>query len=314
MTDEHRAAEGPTGRQLVLCSGSTTAVITGVGATLRTLRSGGRDLISGFSAEEQVPYCRGQLLLPWPNRIADGRYTFAGAQQQLPITEPSRSCALHGLTCWREWTVSEVESDRAVLTHSIHPQPGYPFLLDLTVAYQAHPHGLDVTVHARNAGHHPAPFGFGAHPYVTAGTGAVDTLLLKLGASTVLTTDDRLVPTGECPVEGTRWDFRTEGPLDGVVLDDAFTDIPRHDDGRIWASVCAGGETTSVWGDASCCWWQVCTGDEAIGTWHRNGVALEPMTCPPNAFSSGRDIMILAPGQTRDVAWGITDSPPPARP
>lgn len=312
MTTGDGVADAASGRQLVLRSGTTTAVVTSFGATLRTLASGGRDLVSGFQDDEQTPFCRGQLLLPWPNRIADGRYTWAGQDQRLPLTEPTRSCALHGLTCWVEWSVTCVGPDVAELSHRLHPQPGYPFMLDLSVEYRVHPRGLDVTVRARNSGRHAAPYGVGAHPYLTAGTGAVDALHLDLGASTVLTTDDRLIPTGERGASGSPQDFRREGPLEGVVLDDAFTAVPRHADGRIWASVRSGEEVTSVWGDESCRWWQVCTGDEATGPWHRNGVALEPMTCPPNAFATGRDLITLAPGATSTVRWGITDGAPPS--
>lgn len=77
-----------------------TAAITSVGATLRRQQNHKRDMITSFPADEIRPHYRGATLAPWPNRIVDGRYRFAGATHQLPLTEPTRGHALHGLASW----------------------------------------------------------------------------------------------------------------------------------------------------------------------------------------------------------------------
>src|SRR5690606_18112094 len=71
-----RTVTYPTGEQYEIKSGDHAAVITEVGATLRSYRVAGRDVVRGFAAEEPVHLGRGQQLLPWPNRIRDGRYPF----------------------------------------------------------------------------------------------------------------------------------------------------------------------------------------------------------------------------------------------
>ncbi len=74
---------------------------------------------------------RGQVLIPWPNRIADGRYEFGDMQHQLPLNEAERGNAIHGLVRWSAWTVTEHETSRVTMEHQLHPQPGYPFALAL---------------------------------------------------------------------------------------------------------------------------------------------------------------------------------------
>ena len=78
-----------------------------VGASLRTLSYDGRDLVLPFGADELRPAYRGMTLAPWPNRIVDGRYAFRGAGLQLPLTEPARSHALHGLVGWLDFEVTD---------------------------------------------------------------------------------------------------------------------------------------------------------------------------------------------------------------
>ncbi len=303
----------PSGGQLHIVTGDTRAVVVTLGAGLRSLQHAGRDLVHGYDDSTAVPFSRGQILAPWPNRVADGRYRWGGQDRQLPLAEPSRQCALHGLVSWHEWAVAEHTVDRVRLTTRVLPQPGYEFMLDLDVEYRVTARGLESRSTATNAGTTAAPYGFGVHPYLQVGGGDVDECELRLGAATVLTSDDRLIPTGRVPVASGALDFTDWRPLRDVVLDDAFTDIERSPDGRIWAAVRHGPEVTAVWGDAACGWWQACTGDEATPPWRRHGVALEPMTCPPNAFVTGEDVITLEPGEAHTVRWGLHDGDPFAR-
>ncbi len=154
------------------------------------------------------PSGRGQVLLPWPNRIEDGAYSFDGRDHRLPLTEPEAGNAIHGLVRWDAWTVRERTAERVVLAHVLHPQPGYPFTLDLEVDYALSADGLTVRTRATNLGPDACPFGAGNHPYLRAGGGLVDDLVLRLPASTVLDADARGIPTGSAPVEERGLDFR----------------------------------------------------------------------------------------------------------
>src|SRR5262249_22075364 len=156
---------------------------------------------------------RGQVLAPWPNRLEDGRYDFDGRSHQLPLTDPATRTAIHGLVRWSSWALVDQEPYRIALEHTLHPQPGYPFTLRVRVQYTLDEAGLAVRTTATNDGAEPCPFGCGFHPYLTVGTHVVDTAVLGLPARTVMRSDDRGLPAGAAPVDGTAFDFRQPRPI-----------------------------------------------------------------------------------------------------
>ena len=280
-----------------LTRGGYEAWIATVGATVRALTHGDRDLVVPFAADEVRPLFRGAVLAPWPNRVVDGRYRFEGEEQQLPLTEPDRGHALHGLAAWLDFAVLERSEDRVVLAAAIVPQAGYPFAVTVRVQYALTEEGLETTVAAVNTGTGPAPFGAAAHPYLVGGTGHVDDWSLQLAAGAVLqVTEDRLVPVGLNPVPR-EFDFAEPRPIRSTFIDHAFTDVAR--DGRGDATVRVTGADGSgvqlTWGTA-CPWVQVHTADRPEARYDRVGLAVEPMTCPPDAFNSGTDLIVLPPG------------------
>ncbi|CAH0239926.1 Aldose 1-epimerase [Microbacterium oxydans] len=297
------------GRQLRLAAHGYEANIASIGATLRTLTIDGRDLVVPFGADEVRPGYRGATLAPWPNRIVDGRYRFEGEELQLPLTEPERSHALHGLLAWAEFEDRLVLDDRVVLAAVILPQTGYPFRVEVEVEYRLDTDGLHQTVTAHNVGADAAPWGTGPHPYLVAGpSGRVDDWTLTLPASEVLTvTPDRLSPVAVEPVtEHPEWDFRTPRPIADVFIDHAFTELSRADGVAEVRLTAADGQGVGMAWDERCPWVQVHTADTpARQETHRIGLAVEPMTCPPDAFNSGVDLVTLAPGATHAASWRI---------
>src|SRR5262245_27550932 len=294
----------PSGEQVELTLEDQHAVVVGVGGGLRRYDVGDESVLDGYSVVSMCGSGRGELLAPWPNRIQDGRYSFAGETYQLALDEPERQNAIHGLVRWSTWTVAEQESDRVALEHRLYPTPGYPFTLDLRVEYSLAEDGLTVRVEATNAGEDPCPYGFGAHPYLSGGDELVDGLELRIPAETALISDERSIPIGRQSVGGTELDFRVPKPLGSVQLDHCFTDLSRDDDGR--ARVDLDGRAT-VWVDESFPYVMVFTGD-ALPDVARRSVAVEPMTCAPNAFRSGDGLIRLEPGESHAGAWGITPS------
>jgi len=295
------------GEQFELVLGDRRAVVTEVGAGLRAYAVGGRELLDGYAADAMVTSGRGQVLLPWPNRIEDGAYEFDGRRHQLALTEPTARNAIHGLVRWVAWTVAEHEPSRIVLAHSLHAQPGYPFQLALELEYALTEDGLRVRTTATNAGREPCPFGAGAHPYLTLGTPTVDPLVLSVPAATVLVSDDRGIPTGSGPVEGSERDFRSARPIGATVLDHAFTDLERDDDGlaRVGLRRPDDGAELALWVDGSYRYLMVFTGDPLPDV-NRRALAVEPMTCPPNAFRTGEAVIRLEPGASFTGTWGLT--------
>jgi aldose 1-epimerase len=291
----------PSGEQVELTAEDQHVVVVGVGGGLRRYDVADRSVLDGYSVVAICGSGRGQVLAPWPNRVQDGSYEFAGSRYQLALDEPERGNAIHGLVRWSTWTVAEQEADRAVLEHRLHPTPGYPFTLDLRVEYTLGEDGLAVRAAATNVGDEPCPYGFGAHPYLAAGERLVDGLELCLPGETALISDERSIPIGRQSVEGTELDFRKPRPVGSTQLDHCFTDLRRGGDGR--ARIELGGRAT-LWLDESYPYVMVFTGD-GLPDVARRGLAVEPMTCAPNAFRSGDGLIVLEPGETHLGSWGI---------
>jgi aldose 1-epimerase len=300
----------PSGEQYEITGGGYRAVVTECGAGLRLLEYDGQQLVAGYGLDVMAPSGSGQLLLPWPNRIEDGRYTFDGTEQQLALSEPSRSNASHGLTRWCSWTLEEQTEHSVSLVYRLMAQKGYPWALDLHALYDLSADGLTVTVTATNLSASPAPFAQGAHPYLSVGGDGIDGWELTLPASDRVTVDSRMIPSGREPVDETGYDFRRPRPLKDVTLDTAFTDLRREPDGRaeILLQNPAADRAVALWMDAQHGWVQVYTGDD-LGDRARRAVAIEPMTAPPNAFRTGEDLVVLAPagsdGDEHSSSWGI---------
>jgi aldose 1-epimerase len=290
----------PSGEQHEIAAAGYRAVVTECGAGLRALSYDGRPLVVGYDEAEQCSWGRGQLLLPWPNRIRDGRYTFDGRDLQLPLTEPARGHASHGLTRWESWTLRERTAASVAMGYRLMSRPGYPWTLDLTATYTLSGTGLAVAVTAVNHGTGPAPYAVGAHPYLTAGPGDLDRWQLHLPASTALVTDERLIPTGTVEVAGTPLDFRAPRTIGEQAVDTAFGGLDRDADG--WAQVRLSGDRDVVLRmEGHHRWVQAFTGPPG----RRDGLALEPMTAPPNAFATGQDLLVLEPGEPLTVRWTL---------
>lgn len=300
----------PSGRQLAIVAHGYEATIASVGASLRMLRYAApgefaRDLVVPFHANEVRPNYRGATLAPWPNRIVDGRYRFGGVEHQLALTEPARGHALHGLVAWTEFVDRLVLDDRVVLVAIIEPQEGYPFRIEVEVEYRLDADGLTQTVTARNLGDDVAPWGTGPHPYLVGGAGRVDDWTLRLSAAEVLTvTPDRLSPVAVESVEKhPAWDFRSARVVGDTFIDHAFTSVSCSEVTVLGAD---GSGVAMSW-DARCPWVQVHTADTpGIAATHWIGLAVEPMTCPPDAFNSGVDVVVLEPGMQSAASWRIS--------
>lgn len=298
----------PSGEQYELSYGDFSAVVVEVGGALRELRHGGRPLLDGYRADEMCIAAKGQSLLPWPNRVDHGRYRFQGQDYQLALTEVEASNAIHGLVRWMPWGVLEAVAERIVMGVRSHPQPGYPWTLDLRIEYRLGDEGLTVHTTAVNRSGSPCPFAAGAHPYLTVGTPTVDTAVLRLAAGGYLPTDERGIPTGRTPVTGTPYDFGSPRPIGDTEIDYAFYDVDRDPQGRASLSLAApeGGPSVSLWVDAAYRYLEVFTADTLPEGQRRRGLGVEPMTAPPNAFATGEDLDVLDPGQTWTGTWGIT--------
>ncbi|WP_245785036.1 aldose 1-epimerase family protein [Geodermatophilus amargosae] len=288
--------------EVELVSGDARLAVDLRGGGLRALTVGGWEVLDGYPAGTVPAGRRGGVLLPWPNRLRDGQWAWEGRQLQLDVAGPGKPAA-HGLVTWQSWSVLARHADAVTVGTVVEARPGYPFRLAAAVDSVLSPDRLTVTVRVRNAGDRPAPFGVGMHPYLSVGAsqdGGIGDAELTVPARTALDLDGGL-PTG------------TRRPFDGAVgrigeraLDDAVTDLERDDDG--WARVrlrgAAGALELAV--DGSWPWLQVYSGDTLPEGQRRRSLAVEPMTCPPNALADGVDLVVLDPGESWTGTWTLS--------
>jgi aldose 1-epimerase len=302
----------PSGTQWEISRGRQRAVVVEVGGGLREYTFDGSPVLDGYAEDAMADGGRGQPLLPWPNRLADGQYTFNGQQLQLPVDEVARNNAMHGLTRWGNWHLVARTPSSVRVGHVVHPRAGYPFTLALEIDYALDDAGLTVRTRAHNRGTTPLPFGAGQHPYFTVGTPLVDVTLLHVPArGHVELEEQRLLPTGRIgQVVGSALDYTAPRLIAAAVVDDCFCDLVRDADGRAHARLRdpASGRQVTVWIGPGYRYLQVFTGDTLAPARRRQGVAIEPMTCPPNAFRTGTDLIVLAPDESVDLEWGVTPS------
>lgn len=302
-----REAWTATGRQWVIGHGRQQAIITEVGATLRSYAVGTQPVIHGFAADERSQGGRGQVLAPWPNRIDGGAYTFGAVAAQAPINEVDRQTAIHGLVRWQPWAMVATAQNRVRLHCVLHPSPAYPFHLDMEIEYHLGRRGLTVTTDVKNVGPTDLPFGLGFHPYLVVGTLRIDTARLRVPARRFVVADARGLPVSTESVLGTPFDFTEQRPVGATQLDTAFGTLERGADGRARVDLDhsdTGGGVT-VWADECFPWFMVFSGDSLPVQDRRVAMAIEPMTCPPNAFRSGEDLIVLTSGSSWSGSWGI---------
>ena len=284
----------PSGSQYHLAFGDQHACVVEVGGGLRTYGMGDRHVLDGYDADAMCTSGRGQVLAPWPNRLEDGAYSFDGAELQVPLSEPETRTAIHGLVRFANWTLAERTTDHVELQHVLHPSPGYPFTLALRIDYGLGPGGLAVTTSAENLGDRTLPFGLGHHPYLR-GRPLVDDLVVAVPAGAQLVSDERSLPVGHAPAT-----LQEPRRLGETVLDTTFYELDRDADGN--ARVRVGDDV--VWLDEAYGYVQLFTGDPLPDV-ARRSLAVEPMTCAPNAFRSGEGLLRLEPGERFVARWGI---------
>lgn len=296
----------PSGEQHEITFGPQRATIVEVGGGIRDYYDGDRPVLQPYDVTAMCDGAHGAPLIPWPNRLADGKYSFDGVDYQVSLTEPEKHNAIHGFLRWRSWKVIAQESHFVTMAIQLHPLRGYPFTLDVSARYELGDDGLTVTTTVANVGDSALPYAHGQHPYLSPGEGTLNDCTLQLQADTRIATDpERQLPTGLESVAGTPYDFRTARKVGDVQIDYAFTDLTRDADGRAWIRLTGRDEKTAmVWVDEHYPIIEVYTADTLQPDRRRRGLGAEPMTAPPNAFQTGEQVARIEPGQSIATVWG----------
>lgn len=300
------SSSDPTGRRFRISSGTTRAEIAQVGAALRAFEVDGVDLVPRYADDAPTPAASGIVLVPWPNRVRDGRWSDGRQTYQLAITEPKFYNASHGLLRFVAYEEGEASADAVTLRATVFPQTGYPFQLDTAVTYTVRDSALEVTHKITNSGRVDAPVALGAHPYFCiAGVATADLVVRSTGA-TRFVVDDRMLPTSQVPVDEAT-DLRAGRRLGDLHVDTAYGDLTRDADGRVRTTLQAPDQrSVTVWQGEGFDYVQVFTTDRFPG--QPLAVAIEPMTAPADALNSGDHLRLLAPGESWTLRWGVTYS------
>lgn len=295
----------PTGEQFEITRDGATAIITELAASLRHFSIDGTELTESYPLEKTPPFACGIVLMPWPNRVEDGRWSLDGETVQLDLTEADKHNAIHGLLRNTGYRMLERTEASVTLGASVFPQHGYPFHLATTVRYELVDGGLDVTHAVENLSAEPAPVAVGTHPFFRIGDVPSEQLELTVHASRYIEVDVRLNPIAEHPVDGTGFDLRVPRLVGELTLDTAFGGVDTVD-GVSAVLRAPDGRELRLLQDRFHPWVQVFT----TPIFPKNGglgvaVAIEPMTAPPNAFNTGQDLRWVEPGETWTLGWGI---------
>jgi len=299
----------PTGTQYIITRatehGEARATITELAASLRELSINGVELVESYAESAMPPFADGIVLVPWPNRIEDGRWMLDGEVQQLDITEGARNNAIHGLLRNTGYALIERTDESVTLGATIFPQHGYPFHVHTTVRYELVDSGLRVTHTATNLSDDPAPYALGTHPYFKIGDTPIAELTLTMTAETRFESNERLIPTGEVAVAGTEFDLSAGRVVGELDFDMAFAGVEVVDGVAARLSAPSGSELR-VTVDDSFDFIQIFT-PRNFPTLNGEGqvVAIEPMTAAPNAFNTGRGLLWLEPGVEFSATWGV---------
>ncbi|WP_116113063.1 aldose 1-epimerase family protein [Austwickia chelonae] len=292
----------PTGQQFEIRYGRQRAVVTEVGAVLRRYEVDGDDVIMPFARDELPPAVHGAVLLPWPNRLGAGRYDFEGVTYQLPLNEPERGNANHGLVLHTRWEMAVTRPESVTLRLDLVPRSGYPFLISSRITYCLGEHGLDVDVTTQNQSDRTAPYGVGFHPWLSPGPSQIDECSLQVEADRWVETDQRLLPVRETQIPD-RLDFRRPRRLGRTVIDDGFVGLSTA--GSSVRLIRPDGTRIICRARNGVCCWQICTGDGMPGGRSRQGLAAEPMSCTADALRTGRRLIHVAPGEQHHIGYTL---------
>lgn len=282
--------------------GNFKAKINTYGASLISLSNNEFNLIESNTREGLYA---GSVLAPWPNRIKDGRYSFNDEMFELPINEKSKNNALHGLVAHSDWQPVSSSGSSITLEHILDMPKIYPGKLKLQIKYEFIDNYLEIKIDALNIGNKKAPYGVSIHTYFVAGQNLKNNqLFLQLPSSEFMQVDlERLLPLGIEKVDSTEFDFRILKQISNLFIDHAFkadTDLPPRV--RLINESKLGVELEF---DESTKWIQVHTADRDGKEDARMAIAIEPMSCPPDAFNSALDLITLEPNERHSFSLKI---------
>lgn len=302
--------------EITLQAGDLRLKVSPYGASLRGLWREAADgqqteIITGYTGAQQKIGGQGDVLIPFPGRIHDGRYSFAGQTHQMAANDKDGPNAIHGFLRLAHWEIEEQTQSQVTFATTIKPDDyqGYPFALHVAVTYLLDKRGLTCRVTIENTGEQAAPVGAGFHPYFTVGSDVIDDNLLHVPMAEILELE-QLIPTGRVlPVESTAYDFRQPRPIGDTQLNTCYLSPLRDPDGllRLRLASADTSRAVTIWLDSTFNYVVLFSGDGLPAPHPRRALAIEPMTCGADAFNHSEwGLIVLNPGESFTGTWGVT--------
>lgn len=298
-----------------IVKGDLRLVTAAYGASLRGLAVRGSDgvysdVITGYRGRANKQGGQGDVLIPFPGRIAQGRYEFDGESHLMVMNDHEGPSAIHGFVRGSIWEAA-IKDDLVRYSTAINDSDyqGYPFALEIVVAYRLTGDGLAVETRLTNVGDGDAPVAAGFHPYFTVGSDHIDADTLYVPFSKHLEFGDYFLPTGRVlDVAGTPLDFRSPRTIGATPLNVCYLDPARDGDGKVRIRLTnpSGDRSVAVWLGDNYNYAVIYSGDALPEEHRRRSLAIEAQTCASDAFNHPEwGLVRLAPGQTHTGTWGV---------
>ena len=283
----------------------SSALISPVGAALLSLKLAGNQVMEKLATDRPELYA-GVVMAPWSGRVAAGAWVHPdGREFQLPINEPARNNALHGLVFDKEFAVARSTESSVELSIGIPEREGYPFQLKLAIAYELDGGELICSFAVKNLSAEKAPFGLGFHPYFST-KWLGDDVSITNSAKTVYQLDQNLIDTGTQKTAGSTKDLGVGKLAVGASLDDDFTDLDFVAGVSRTTLSNAAGSGIEIWQEDVFRHNVIYTTDAYEA---ENGtvtaVAIEPCISAVNVLNTHSDLLWIQPNQTQSGSWGI---------
>ncbi|TAH23979.1 MAG: aldose 1-epimerase [Cytophagales bacterium] len=266
------------------------------------------DLVDGDKTPEELLIndgFKGCKLLPFPNRIKNGEYQFEDKTYFLEKNNPPH--ALHGLLLYKTYKVdsSHTDSDAAELNLSYiydNENIGYPFQFETKINIRLDQSGLTKTTTIKNLGTSPLPIGDGWHLYFKMENNSINETALTLPSSHQLIADETLIPTGKS-IEFD--EFRNSKLIKDQHFDDCFALENNNSVAKIILTDQKNNYSIIAWQKTG---FNQYNFTQIYTPKHRKSIAIEPMTCQPNAFNSKEGLILLQPMESIQLICGVTIS------
>lgn len=264
------------------------AVISRRGGAIHQLLVGDFEIVPKFSLANPLDFVYGHTLAPWPNRLEDGQYQFAGKNFQFEDLD-AQGNKNHGLVLDELFEIRAQSDHSVLLGYRFGSDAGYPFEIDLEISYELRGSGLEVLATATNLGQ-DAPFAIGFHPYLLT----TESFSLSANFQEQSIQDERLLPIGTKPIAGLQLDQDSPGLSE---LDHCFSGadevVITRPDGEVVVKATANLPFFMLYRPNRHL-------SEAGAV-----IAIEPQSAMANVFRTSPDSCLLPAGQSRRFGFAI---------